>query len=91
MTTIEKVLQRRDAASLIVAIIVGTSVAYLLAGITGPITSKINFSDQFQGGSIPAGDIAVQSLVSFAFQVIALELLLRGVILARAYAYKKGK
>lgn len=91
MTAIEKVLLRKDAASLVVAIIVGTSVTYMFAGLIGPITSKISFSDQFQSGYIPLGDLAVQSVVSFALQVIALELLLRVVIFARTFAYKKAK
>lgn len=91
MTAIEKVLLRKDAASLIVAIIVGTAVTYFLASLVTPLTTKINFSDQFQGSTFPAGDMVVQAVASFALQVVALELLLRGVIFVRAFVYKKAK
>lgn len=91
MTAIEKVLLRKDAASLIVAIITGTAVTFFLAGITGPLATTLSSTDQFQGGPISGGDLAFHAVVSFALQVIALELLLRSVIFARAYAYKKGK
>lgn len=91
MTAIEKVLLRKDTASLIVAIIVGAAVTFLLAGLTGPIATKLSLSDEFQSGAMPVGDLVFQSVVSFALQVIALELLLRGVIFARSLAYKKAK
>ena len=91
MTAIEKVLLRKDISSLIVAIVAGTAVAYFLAGFTSVLASQLSFSDQFQGQNVPVGDVMLQSFISFALQVIALELLLRAVILARSFAYKKGK
>lgn len=91
MTAIEKVLLRKDISSIIVAIIVGTAVTFFLASVTGPLTTFISFNDQFQGNGVSAWDFALQGLVSFVLQVVALELLLRVVIFARAFAYKKNK
>ncbi len=91
MTAIEKVLLRKDIASIIVAIVVGSATTFFLAGLTGPIVSQISFSDQFQGQGVPMGDLTVQSTVSFLLQVIALELLLRIVIFVRRLAYKRIK
>lgn len=95
MTAIEKVLLRKDAASLVVAIALGTSVSYALAGLIGPLTMQINVftSSEFMSNNIPVGNIALQTAASFVLQIIALELLLRVVIFVRSKAYriKKGK
>lgn len=89
MTAIEKVLLRKDAAALIVAIVIGTSLTYFLGGLITPAVSLVTFSDQFQGPA-PVSDIMMQSAASFVLQLVALELLIRLVSLVRGRLYKKG-
>lgn len=89
MTAIEKVLLRKDIASLIVAIVVGSAVTYFLATLTSPLSMYIGFADT--PADPPLGRILLQSVASFALQVVALELLLRLVIAVRGHIYKKAK
>lgn len=91
MTAIETVLLRKDIASLIVAIVAGTAVAFFLTAITTPLSLSLTGD---QGSFIPEGQDAfvsqyMQPIVSFALQLIALEILLRLVILVRQKLYKK--
>lgn len=90
MTAIEKVLLRKDAASLIVAIVLAAATLFFLNGLVSPVTTYLSFSDQFQGGP-PIGDLLLQTVISFVAQLIALELLVRLVALTRGRLYKKGK
>ena len=91
MTAIEKVLLRKDAASLIVAIVLGTSVTYFLGGLVAPLAAYASFSDQYQGGGPPVADMIMQSAISFVLSLVALELLIRLVVLTRTRAYKKER
>ncbi len=94
MTGTEKVLQRKDASSLIVAIILGFASLQFVASITAPLTSKILGGE---GGLQAAGfkDQYVAPLIALLLQVIAVEILVWVVVGLRSFAYakptKKGK
>lgn len=90
MTAIEKVLLRKDVASLIVAIVLGTSVAFFLSSVTSPLAIYAGMPDGVEGGP-PVGDIVLQAVVSFVAQLVLLELLIRFVAVTRGRLYKKGK
>ncbi len=88
MTVIEQVLLRKDIAALIVAIVVGLATASFLGDITSPIVANFNDAATF-GEEASFMEKYGQPVVAFALQVLALEALLRGVILARYHRYKK--
>lgn len=91
MTAIEKVLLRKDAASLVVAIVLGTSVSYFLGGLVAPLSAYITFSNEFRPGGPPIKEMILQSVISFVISIVILELLVRLVTLTRGRLYKKAK
>lgn len=75
---IVKVLKRKDAASLIVAIVVGLAVAQMLPAVTFHLANKIVGSDLPYGGSgASTTDLYLQPLISATLQLILLEILIR--------------
>lgn len=88
MSTIEKVLLRKDIASLIVAVVAGIATVQFLASFTQPFTNELF------AGSVETGqsfDSYLAPLVAFALQVLALEVLLRIVIAIRQSVHKSSK
>ncbi len=90
MTAIEKVLLRKDAASLVVAVTLAMTVGFFLSTLTNPLTFYVTLTNHGQAGP-PVGDMLLQSVISFVAQLVVLELLVRLVILTRGRLYKKGK
>lgn len=90
MTAIEKVLLRKDAASLIVAITLAMTVGFFVSTLTNPLAFYLTLSSHGQAGP-PVADTLLQAVVSFFAQLVALELLVRLVALTRGRLYKKGK
>lgn len=91
MTAIERVLLRKDIASLIVAIVAAMATANFLTLITMPVAFELTGVNNY---SIAGENVFltkyVQPVIAFALQVIALELLLRLVIFVRQQLYKQG-
>ena len=88
MTGTEKVLQRKDASSLILAIILGFASLQFVAAVAAPITSKLLGED----GSLQAAgfkDQYLAPLVALVLQIIAVELLVWIVVGIRSLAYAK--
>lgn len=90
MTAIETVLLRKDIASLIVAIVAGTAVAYFLTAVTTPLSLTLTGRE---GTFVPEGESSfitnyIQPIVAFGLQLAALEGLLRLVIVVRQKLYK---
>lgn len=75
MIGIEKVLMRKDASSLIVAIILALATLQFIATVTAPAAAKIldQAALQIQGSSFK--DQYVAPLVVLALQVVAVEIL----------------
>ena len=74
MVTTIKVLKRKDAASLVVAIVLGLIISSLLAQVTGQLSAKLS-------GTSEGVDFAFKSayaypILSAALQLLALEVLL---------------
>lgn len=91
MTAIEKVLKRKDIASVVVAIVLGFAISNLLSMITLPLTTTLIQSDSYGSPTLTFTEQYTYPLVSFLLTIIALELLLRVVIFSRQVVYKKGK
>ena len=82
MTALETVLLRKDIASLIVAIVAGLATAQFVTSITTPLVAELLDTIEQSTGSFKETYLFPTFL--FAFQLLALELLLRLVILGRA-------
>lgn len=89
MTAIEKVLQRKDGATLVVGVVVALSVLQTLATITQPLSSKILGEDNQQLAGASFANLYGTPLLWFVLQVLALELLVWLVISVRSFAYAK--
>lgn len=89
MSVIEKVLLRKDMAAVAVAIVVGFATVGLLSSLTSPIAGSI--LDSYQGSDTSFKDTYLLPIFIFVLQVLALEGLLRLVILGRAYNTSRTK
>lgn len=90
MSAIEKILLRKDTSSVIVAIIVGLTTLQLVASLTGPLTIHLMGADPSLSQAEGFSNQYVAPVLAFVLQVIALELLLRLVIVVRHFAYNKS-
>ena len=90
MLVMEKVLLRKDIGSLIVAIVAGIATVTFLASVVAPFALLLSPIESPSPNTIL--DDVWLAVVNFALQLIALELLLRAVIVVRAGLYtKRGK
>lgn len=89
MSTISKILQRKDATSVLVATVLAFLTFQFVVQITGPLANRIGVpSDAAQ--PITGADFYVPA-AAFALQLVALELLLTVVILVRSIYKKPAK
>lgn len=89
MTGTEKVLQRKDASSLIVAFVLALSVLQFISAITAPAIAKILNQDVAMQQAAGFKDQYVAPLVILLVQLVAVELLVWLVVGIRAFAYPK--
>lgn len=93
MTATIKVLKRKDASSVIVAVVVALMISQLLPIVTAELTNWITGVNE--GGfsrAIPGADWKTQYLnpvVSLLVQLVALELLVRLYVLGHSLVSKK--
>ena len=88
MTGTERVLQRKDASSLIVAIVLGFTTLQFIANITAPLSAKILGQDMgLQSAAFK--DQYLAPLVALLLQVIAVEILVWLIVGIRSFAYAK--
>jgi hypothetical protein len=89
MTATEKVLQRRDGATLITGVVVATAFIQFLMSITLPLTAKV--MSQSMGGFTNTSfkDQYLAPLVALVIELLAIELFIWLVIGVRALAYSK--
>lgn len=86
MSTISKILQRKDASSVIVAAVLAFLTFQFIVQVTGPLANRIGVpSDSVQ--PITGADFYVPA-AAYAMQVVALELLVTIVIVVRAVSKK---
>lgn len=87
MTAMEKVLLRKDIASVIVAVVAGIATVGFLGSVTTPFAELLSPLESTSSEGLIEQIWA--AIIAFALQLIALELLLRSVIMVRANLYKK--
>jgi hypothetical protein len=75
-----RILQRRDAASLVVAIAAGLAVAQFVAAVMSPLSAMLSGMDRVGGFR----EDYWQPLLFFILQLVALEVLARVAILIRS-------
>ena len=86
MSTVSKILQRKDASSVVVAVVVAFLTFQFVVQLTGPLANQIGVPrDAAQ--PIEAADFYVPA-AAYALQLLALELLLILAVTARA-VFKK--
>lgn len=89
MTVIEKVLLRKDIASIAVGVVVGFAAFGFVSSIASPIAGSI--LDAYQGTESSFKNTYLLPFFVFALQLVVLEGLLRLVILGREYSTNKAK
>lgn len=88
MTATEKVLQRKDASSLIVAIVLGFATLQFISTITSPLVAKIlDENTQFQASGFK--DQYLAPLLALVLTAVAVELLVWVVIGIRGFVTPK--
>jgi hypothetical protein len=88
MTGTEKVLERKDAASVLLAVVLGFITLQFVLAVTSPLTAKIlGEGDSLQ--TVGFKDQYLAPLVAFVLQLIAVEILVWVVVAIRSYAYPK--
>lgn len=87
MTAIEKVLQRKDGATLIVGVALAYAFIQFITFVTTPLSAKIMGQETSQGypGS-SFNDQYVTPLVALVLQLVAIELAIWLVVSVRAFA-----
>jgi hypothetical protein len=89
---IVKVMKRRDAASVLVAIVLAMAVNQFLMMVSGDLTGRIvGESEGFYGGGSDWKDAYLYPAVWMLLQVVALEVLLRLVVWLRPLFVRKQK
>lgn len=92
VSVIEKVLLRKDAASVVVAIAAAMIAMQLVSEVTGPIANYLFASDSVIGSSSYSfANNLILPVGVFLLQVVGLELLLRAVIAGRAWRSNQVK
>lgn len=86
MTGTEKVLQRKDASSVLLAVLLGFVTLQFVLAITSPLTAKI-LGEEGNLQATSAKDQYLAPLVAFVLQLIAVEVLVWVVVAIRAFAY----
>jgi len=87
MTGTEKVLQRKDASSVVLAIIVALTTLQFIGSVTAPLSAKILSSDAMQPSSFK--DQYLTPFVVWVLQLLAIEILVWVVAGLRSVAYAK--
>lgn len=86
MTATEKVLGRKDGASLVVGVVLALAVLQFLSMVTLPLASKI-MSNNMPAPEGSFDQLYISPLVALILQVVALELLIWVVIGVRSFVY----
>lgn len=88
MTGTEKILQRRDASSVLLAVVLGFITLQFVLAVTSPLTAKIlGEGESLQ--TVGFKDQYLAPLVALVLQLIAVELLVWIVAGIRTFAYPK--
>lgn len=88
MTGTEKVLQRKDASSVLLAVLLGFITLQFVLAEVSPLSARI-LGESASLQAATAKDQYLAPLVSFLLQLIAVELLVWIVVGIRTFAYPK--
>ncbi|MBA2278848.1 hypothetical protein H0V99_00180 [Candidatus Saccharibacteria bacterium] len=88
---IVKVLKRRDAASVIIAIVLAMIVMQVLQSSTFDLANRITSTNEFTGGGPGWKTMYLQPIVSAAIQLVVLEIGLRIAIALRSKLVRRAR
>jgi hypothetical protein len=86
MTGTEKVLQRKDASSVLLAVLLGFITLQFVLAVTSPLSARI-LGETANLQAVSGKDQYLAPLVSFVLQLIAVEVLVWVVVGLRTLAY----